>query len=67
MGYPSIVQSQKAFMARRYQTARAHLDDPALALGVNIVDGHVTYPAVADVFGLPSVDVNDFLHAAPQA
>ena len=45
----------------------ACLDDPALALGVNIVDGHVTYPAVADVFGLPSVDVNDFLHAAPQA
>lgn len=27
-------------------------DDPALALGVNMVDGKVTYPAVAEVFGL---------------
>ena len=45
----------------------ACLDDPALALGVNIVNGHVTYPAVADAFGLQSVDVDDFLHAAPQA
>ncbi|MDO4164629.1 MAG: alanine dehydrogenase [Bacteroides sp.] len=27
-------------------------DDPALALGVNIVKGKVTYKAVADVFGL---------------
>lgn len=28
-------------------------DDPALALGLNVVDGKVTYKAVADVFGLP--------------
>ena len=28
-------------------------DDPALALGVNIADGKVTYKAVADVFNLP--------------
>ena len=27
-------------------------DDPALALGLNIVEGKVTYKAVADVFGL---------------
>ena len=28
-------------------------DDPALAKGLNIVEGQVTYKAVADVFGLP--------------
>lgn len=28
-------------------------DDPALALGLNIVDGKVVYKAIADVFGLP--------------
>ena len=28
-------------------------DDPALALGLNVVEGKVTYKAVADVFGLP--------------
>ena len=28
-------------------------DDPALALGMNIVDGKVVYKAIADVFGLP--------------
>ena len=27
-------------------------DDPALALGLNVVEGKVTYRAVADVFGL---------------
>ena len=27
-------------------------DDPALALGLNVVEGKVTYKAVADVFGL---------------
>ena len=27
-------------------------DDPALALGVNVVEGKVTYKAVADVFGM---------------
>lgn len=31
---------------------RACKDDPALAFGVNMVDGKITYPAVADVFGL---------------
>lgn len=32
---------------------QACLDDPALALGLNVVEGKVTYKAVADVFGLP--------------
>lgn len=32
---------------------RACADDPALAKGVNIVHGEVTFKAVADVFGLP--------------
>ena len=32
---------------------QAYQDDPALALGVNIADGKVTYKAVADVFNLP--------------
>lgn len=32
---------------------RACNDDPALALGLNIVDGKVVYKAIADVFGLP--------------
>ena len=27
-------------------------DDPALALGLNVVEGKVTYKAVADVFGM---------------
>jgi alanine dehydrogenase len=42
-------------------------NDPALALGVNIVDGQVTYPGVAEAFGLECADVNDFLDATPQA
>lgn len=45
----------------------ACLADPALALGVNIVDGHVTYPGVAEAFGLACSRVEDFLHPAPQA
>lgn len=32
---------------------QARNDDPALALGLNIVDGKVVYKAIADVFGLP--------------
>jgi alanine dehydrogenase len=39
----------------------ACLSDPALVLGVNIVDGHVTYPGVADAFGLDHADVQRFL------
>jgi alanine dehydrogenase len=33
--------------------------DPALAKGVNVLNGHVTYPAVAEAFGLESVPVQD--------
>ena len=45
----------------------ACLQDRGLTLGVNIVEGHVTYPAVADTFGLQTVDVDNFLGTAPQA
>ena len=45
----------------------ACLRDPALALGVNIVDGHVTYPGVAEAFGLDYSDVHVFLTPPAQA
>ena len=45
----------------------ACLRDPALALGVNIVDGHVTYPGVAEAFGLDYSDVQAFLTPPAQA
>ena len=45
----------------------ACLRDPALALGVNIVDGHVTYPGVAEAFGLDRSDVQAFLTPPAQA
>ena len=41
--------------------------DPALALGVNVVDGQVTYPGVAQAFGLDCVDVHDLLSPAAGA
>jgi alanine dehydrogenase len=36
-------------------------DDPALAKGLNVVDGKVTYPAVAESFGLPYTPISDVL------
>ena len=39
----------------------ACLRDPALALGVNIVDGRVTYPGVAEALSLDYSDVQAFL------
>ncbi len=45
----------------------ACLRDPALALGVNVVDGHVTYPGVAEAFGLDYSDVQAFLTPPAQA
>ncbi|MGM9803138.1 MAG: alanine dehydrogenase [Muribaculaceae bacterium] len=36
-------------------------DDPALKLGLNIVDGKVTFPAVAHVFNLPYTPVEEVL------
>ena len=36
-------------------------EDPALALGLNVVDGKVVYPGVAEAFGLPLVGVETVL------
>ena len=36
-------------------------DDPALALGLNVVDGKVVYPGVAEAFNLPLVGVETVL------
>jgi alanine dehydrogenase len=36
-------------------------DDPALALGVNTYKGQLTYPAVADAFGLDCKDLDELL------
>lgn len=36
-------------------------ENPALALGVNIVDGKVTYPGVAEAFGLPYTPIDEVL------
>ena len=36
-------------------------DDPSLRLGLNVVDGKVVYPGVAEAFGLPMVDVETVL------
>ena len=36
-------------------------DDPALKLGLNIVEGKVTFPAVAKVFDLPYTPVDELL------
>jgi alanine dehydrogenase len=35
--------------------------DPALRLGLNVVDGKVVYPGVAEAFGLPLVAVDAVL------
>lgn len=40
---------------------QACTDDPALALGVNVVDGNVTYAGVAEAFGMDNHDVGPFL------
>ena len=40
---------------------KACRDDHALALGVNMVDGKVTYPGVAEAFGLPYTPVDEVL------
>ena len=40
---------------------QAGRDDEALRLGVNIVDGQVTYQAVGEAFGIESCPVDDFL------
>lgn len=40
---------------------KACADNPALKLGVNVIDGHVTYGGVAEAFGLECRSVDDFL------
>jgi alanine dehydrogenase len=40
---------------------KACIENEALKLGVNTLDGHVVYKAVADAQALPHVDVNDLL------
>ena len=40
---------------------KACLDDEALKLGVNVVDGHVVYRGVAEAFGMELRDVESFL------
>lgn len=46
---------------------RACSDDPALKLGVNVVDGHVTYWGVADAFDMECRAVDDVLRAPAKA
>jgi alanine dehydrogenase len=43
--------------------ARAISDDPALAKGVNVVDGKIVYEAVADAHGMPFTPLEDVLPA----
>lgn len=40
---------------------KACADDPALKLGVNVVDGHVVYQGVADAFDMECRNVDDFI------
>ena len=40
---------------------RACAEDEALKLGVNVVDGHVTYPGVAEAFGMECRGIDHFL------
>ena len=40
----------------RHGWKKACKDDPALSLGLNIVEGKVVYPGVAEAFGLPLTD-----------
>jgi alanine dehydrogenase len=46
---------------------RACLDDRALKLGVNAVDGHITYAGVAEAFGMECREVDDLLKAKARA
>jgi alanine dehydrogenase len=40
---------------------KACKDDRALMLGLNVVEGQVVYPGVAEAFGLPLVGVETLL------
>jgi alanine dehydrogenase len=41
----------------------AALKDPALAKGINVLDGKITHPAVAEAFGLEYTPVSELLYA----
>ncbi|MGC4107505.1 MAG: alanine dehydrogenase [Thermomicrobiales bacterium] len=47
--------------------AAATAADPALAAGVNVLNGQITYPGVAEAFGLPLVELKTALTAAQAA
>jgi alanine dehydrogenase len=40
---------------------RALAEQPALLKGLNVVDGQVTYPGVAEAFGMPLADPMKFI------
>ncbi len=40
---------------------RALAENPSLLRGLNVVEGHVTYPGVAEAFGMPVEDPKKFL------
>jgi alanine dehydrogenase len=46
---------------------RACVEDHALARGVNVVDGKITYPGVAEAFGMESVPLERFLREPVRA
>ncbi len=46
---------------------KACMDDGALRLGVNIVDGHVTYPGVAEAFGMECRELDRLLLGSAKA
>lgn len=46
---------------------KACMDDAALRLGVNIVDGHVTYPGVAEAFGMECRELDRLLVGSANA
>jgi alanine dehydrogenase len=46
---------------------KACRDDSALRLGVNAVDGHVTFPGVAAAFGMRASKIDDFLKVTRKA
>lgn len=46
---------------------KACMDDAALRLGVNIVDGHVTYPRVAEAFGMECRELDRLLVGSAKA
>jgi len=45
----------------RFGWKEACRKDGALRLGLNVVEGKVVYPGVAEAFGLPLVDVEQVL------